>query len=123
MGKRILVVDDEPDILESIKMLVETMGYEVETTEDGDKAIDMLKKEKFDLVLLDMLMPKISGIKTLEKIRANPEIKNQKVAFLTVVGLNQTGENFVKKLKPIEYIEKPIDNAEFKKKIKKILEP
>ena len=121
MTKKILIIDDEIDIRESIKMLIEVIGFETKTTDDGNKAINMLKKEKFDLVLLDMLMPKISGIKTLEKIRKDSKIKNQKVAFLTVVGLNQAGKNVVKKLNPVGYIEKPIDNDEFKKKITKIL--
>jgi CheY-like chemotaxis protein len=120
--KKILVVDDELDILESIKMLIETIGYNVKTTDDGNRAIDILKKEKFDLVLLDMLMPKISGIDILKKIRADPQIKNQKVVFLTVVGLSQAGEEVIKKLHPTDYIEKPIDNRIFKEKIKKIVE-
>lgn len=120
--KKILIVDDEDDILESIKMLLEVMGYKAEITDDGNKAIRMLKKEKFDLVLLDILMPKISGIEVLKKIRADPQIKNQKVVFLTVVGLSQAGQSVVKKLHPADYIEKPIDNQVFKQKIKKIVE-
>lgn len=121
MSKKVLIVDDEQDILESVKMLVETMGYEVKTTDNGNKAVEMLKKDKFDLVLLDILMPKISGIATLEKIRAEKSIKNQKVVFLTVVSLSQAGKGAVKELAPAGYIEKPIDNTLFKAKIKKII--
>ncbi len=122
LEKKILIVDDEEDIRNSIKMLVETMGYEVKAVDDGNRAIDLLKKEKFDLMLLDMLMPKISGLATLEKIRADSKIKNQKVVFLTVVSLSQAGEDIMKRLKPAGYIEKPIDNVVFKKTIKKIVE-
>ena len=118
---KVLIVDDEKDILESVKMLLETINCKVKTTDDGNKAISMLKKEKFDLVLLDVLMPKISGIKTLEKIRADPKIKNQKVAFLTVVSPSKNGKGVIKKLNPIAYLEKPIDNDSFKRKITKIL--
>ena len=121
MVKRILLVDDEWDILESVKMLLETMNYKVEITDDGNKAIEMLKKKNFDLVLLDILMPKISGLKTLEKIRADSKIKKQKVAFLTVVSPSKNGKGTIEKLKPIIYIEKPINNASFKKEIKRIL--
>jgi len=121
MIKRVLIVDDEIDILKSVKMLVEITGYEAKITNDGNKAIEILKKEKYDLVLLDMLMPKISGIATLEKIRMDSKIKNQKVAFLTVVSLSQAGKKVVEDLKPVAYIEKPIDNSEFKRTIKKIL--
>lgn len=122
MAKKILVVDDEPDIQKSVKMLVETMGFEAKTTDDGNEAIKMLKNDSFDLVVLDMLMPKISGINTLKKIRGDPKIKNQKVIFLTVVGLNQSGKGVVKKLNPAGYIEKPIENDSFKAKIKKIVD-
>ena len=118
---KVLLVDDEPDILESVKMLIETMNHEVKVTDDGYEAIKMLKKEKFDLVLLDILMPKISGIVTLEKIREDNKIKNQKVVFLTVATLSQTGKEVVKKLHPDGYITKPIDNIAFKKNIKKLL--
>lgn len=118
---KILVVDDELDILESIKMLLEIGGYGVKTVNNGEDAIKILKKEKFDLMLLDILMPNLSGVKTLEKIRADSHLKNQKVAFLTVVSLSKNGKGVIKKLNPVDYIEKPIDNAVFKKKIKKII--
>mgnify|MGYP006436799707 FL=1 len=119
--KKILLVDDELDIRESVKMLLETMNYEVEITDDGNNAITMLKNGTFDLVLLDILMPKISGIKTLEKIRADSKIKNQKVVFLTVVSPTKNGEGIIEKLGTLDYIEKPIDNNSFKEKIEKIL--
>ena len=119
--KKILLVDDELDIRESVKMLLETMNYEVEITDDGNNAITMLKNGTFDLVLLDILMPKISGIKTLEKIRADSKIKNQKVVFLTVVSPTKNGEGIIEKLGPLDYIDKPIDNNSFKEKIEKIL--
>jgi CheY-like chemotaxis protein len=118
---KILVVDDELDILESVGMLLETMGYNVKTADRGRKAIGVLKKEKFDLVLLDILMPEMSGIQTLGKIRNDAELKKQKVVFLTVVSPSKNGKGIIKKLKPTDYIEKPIDNVVFKRKIKKIL--
>ena len=119
---KILIVDDEADIRESVKMLIQTIGKnEIKTVNDGKKAIKILQKEKFDLVLLDILMPKMSGIETLQKIRQNPKLKNQKVIFLTVVIPSEKGSNTIKKLKPLEFIKKPIDNTSFKKKIKKIL--
>lgn len=119
---KILLIDDEEDILVSIKMLLETMGHQTKTANNGQNAVETLKKEKFDLVLLDMLMPEMSGTKVLQKIRADPKTKNQKVAFLTVIEPSKTGQELIKKLKPIEYFQKPINNRDFKKRIKKILE-
>jgi len=117
---RILVVDDEEDILESVAMLVEAMGYEAETVNSGKKALDALREGKYDLVLLDILMPKMSGIETLEKIRADSKLKGQKTMFLSVVSPSRNGKGVIAKLKPLDYLEKPIDNAKFKEKIGKI---
>jgi CheY-like chemotaxis protein len=121
MVDRILIVDDEVDIYESVGMLVEAMGYEAATVNSGAKALDILGKEKFDLVLLDILMPKMSGIETLKKIRADPKLKDQDMVFLSVVSPSRNGRGVIGKLNPLDYIEKPIDNVDFKKKIKKIL--
>jgi CheY-like chemotaxis protein len=123
MTKRVLIVDDERDIADSVKLVVNKLGYEAKTVNNGKSAIKLLKKEKFDLVLLDMLMPGISGRETLEIIRKDSKLKNQKVAFLTVVQLGQAGEEEIKKLRPIAYIQKPItDIIEFKNQLKKLLE-
>jgi len=122
MAKKILIVDDEEDILTSIKMLVESMGYEAKTVSRGKKALETLKKEKFDLVLLDIFMPEMSGREVLEKIRKDSKIKKQKVAFLSVAQLSETGEDVVKKLKPVAYFQKPIDIKSFKAKLKKLVE-
>jgi len=117
---RILVVDDEADILESVGMLVEAMGYEAVTVSSGQKALAALKKGKYDLVLLDILMPKMSGLETLRQIRADPKMKAQKVVFLSVVSPSRNGKNTIKELNPLDYIEKPIDNVSFKKRLRKI---
>ncbi len=122
MVKKILIVDDEKDIASSVKLLVDKLGYESKTVNDGESALEILKKEKFDLVLLDILMPEMSGREVLEKIRTVPKIKNQKVAFLSVVFLGQIGSKQLKKLKPVAYFQKPIiDIFDFKKRLKKIL--
>jgi len=122
MAKKILVVDDEKDIASSVKMLVEGMGYDSTVANDGKSALEMLNKEKFDLVLLDILMPQMSGREVLEKIRASAKLKNQKVAFLSVIQLSPEGKSSIKKLKPVEYFQKPIvDIRDFKIKLKRIL--
>ncbi len=119
--KKILIVDDEKDVLISVRSFVESLGYKAKTSGSGKSALTTLKKEKFDLVLLDILMPNMSGKIVLEKIRDNPKLKNQKVAFLTVVRLDSEGKKFVKQLKPVDYINKPINTDDLKKRLKKIL--
>jgi len=121
MKKKILIVDDEEDISTSVKQIVESMGYEGKTANGGKQALELLKKESFDLVLLDILMPGMSGQEVLEKIRADPKLKNRKAAFLTVVELGQEGLKVMKELKPVGYFQKPIDPVDLRKKLKKIL--
>ena len=67
--KKILLVDDEPDFLEVIKIRLEANGYEVITASNGKEALETLKKEKVDAVLLDILMPQMNGIEALKNIR------------------------------------------------------
>ena len=121
MAKKILIVDDEKDIRISVKMLLEDSNYYVKMASNAKAGLLALKKEKFDLVLLDILMPKMSGIEMLEKVREDKKLKNQKVAFMTVVLLRQKDKKIISKLKPIDYFEKPIQPTNFIKRIKKIL--
>jgi CheY-like chemotaxis protein len=119
--KKILLVDDEADILTSVKMLLESEGYEVKTVDNGKDALKLLEKEKFDLILLDIMMPEMSGNELAEKIRKNPKTKNQKLAFLSVVSLGEQGKAQLDKIKPVDYIQKPFKNADFRIRINKIL--
>ena len=120
--KKILIVDDEEDITASVKMLVEGMGYSSKIASSGLDALKALNKEKFDLVLLDIMMPQMSGREVLEKIRADSKLKNTPVAFLTAIQLGSEGTTVIKKLKVLDYFQKPIvDIDDFKRRLKKLL--
>ena len=121
MPKKILVVDDEQDITKSIKMLLDNAGYEVRVVNSGKSALQLLEKEKFDLVFLDILMPEMPGKEVAEKIRQNPKTRNQPIAFLSVVTLGEAGKALIKKLKPVDYIQKPFKTAEFKEQVRKMV--
>lgn len=120
---KILIVEDESDISESIKMVIESMDHEAKKAENGEEAITILKEEDFDLVLLDMLMPGISGNEVAEWMRSNPKTKDMKFAFLTVVQLDESGieRDIIDRLNPAGYFQKPISAGELKEGIRKIL--
>jgi CheY-like chemotaxis protein len=120
-SKKILVVDDEEDIRTSLQTLLEASGYQVQTANNGKSALQILRKENFDLVITDLLMPDMSGRELAEKIRANPKWKGQKIAFLSVIGLSETGAKQVKELGPVYYFQKPIDIHVLRKELKKII--
>lgn len=118
--KKILVVDDEPEILDAMEILLQKMGYDVQTTNRGKTALALLETEKFDLVLIDIIMPEMSGTTLAKKIRAEKKLKHLKIAFLTVVTLGKAGRKVIQQLKPVDYFEKPIDVPDFRIRIKKI---
>lgn len=75
MPQRILVVDDEMDLLELIKMRLETNNYVVLTASDGQQALDKARKEKPDLIILDLMLPKIDGYKVCRMLKFDEKYK------------------------------------------------
>lgn len=82
----ILLVDDEPDILEIVKYNLTAEGYNVETAENGVEAIERAKSVKPQLIIMDVMMPKMDGIEACEKIRNIPELSETVITFLTARG-------------------------------------
>lgn len=118
---RVLVVDDEPDILQSTSFLLKKMGHEVLTARDGRECLEKLRKVKVDLLLLDFFMPGMSGREVLERIRKDKNLKDTKVVMLTVARLSETGRGMLKKLKVLDFIQKPFEIKEFKKRVQTVL--
>ena len=119
--KTIMIVDDEEVLLTLVKRLLEEEGFNVITTTSGRGCLERLKKTKPDLIIMDMMMPGMSGLDATEKIRENPKTKNLKIMFLTVVLKSEITLKKLKKLRPIDYIEKPFENNELVSRVKRIL--
>ena len=107
--QKILIVDDEPDILELIAYNLNKEGYLYITASNGLEAIQMAKKHLPDLILLDIMMPKLDGIETCRQLRAMPEFKNTYMVFLTarseeyseIYGFNVGADDYIAKpIKP-----------------------
>ena len=117
---KILLVDDEPDILEIISYTLKSDGYLVFTAENGIKAIELAKKVKPQLIILDVMMPEMDGIEACEIIRNDSEIGNSLIVFLSargedysqIAGFNAGAD---------DYITKPIKPKVLKSKIKSLL--
>lgn len=82
-SQKVLVVDDEEPILELLKYNLEKQGYEVKVASDGFTAVELAKRFHPDLVLLDIMMPKMDGVETCRQLRAIPELQNTFIVFLT----------------------------------------
>jgi two-component system alkaline phosphatase synthesis response regulator PhoP len=83
---KILLVDDEPDILEIVGYNLRNEGYQVYTAENGEEAVKKAKKKKPDLIILDVMMPVMDGIEACERIRKLPELDGAIITFLTARG-------------------------------------
>ncbi len=83
---KILVVDDEPDILQFIRYNLEKEGYHVFEADSGEKALELVRSEEPDLILLDIMMPGLNGIETCRLIRENGTIRQPLIAFLSARG-------------------------------------
>ncbi len=83
--RKVLIADDEPDILEILKYNLSKEGYQVVTAKDGDEALDKAKLTQPDLVVLDIMMPKKTGVEVCEIMRAQPVFKDTLILFLTAL--------------------------------------
>jgi CheY-like chemotaxis protein len=119
LAKKVMIVDDEPDLCETVKILLEGRGFEVVTALDGPDALRKLEREPADLVLIDYFMPKMNGMKLASEIRANQRLKNLKLAFLTIAAFSKKGEKEMRRLKILDYIQKPFDNEDLVQRVKK----
>lgn len=117
---KILIVDDEPDILEFLSYNLEKEGYSVFTAPNGKAGLEAARKHKPDLVILDVMMPEMDGIETCKEIRLLPETKNCIVAFLTA-----RGEDYSQiagfDAGADDYISKPIKPRVFVSRVKALL--
>ena len=121
MPKKILIVDDEPDIVLALQFLMEQQGYYVMTAQRGEFALDSIYQYKPDLVLLDIMLPGIDGYEVCEIIRLNPKWKKIKIIFLTARGRDvDVAKGLV--LGADAYITKPFANAEVVQKVRQLLD-
>ncbi|MFC1576608.1 response regulator [Candidatus Omnitrophota bacterium] len=105
-GKKILVVDDEPEFLEVAKIRLTASGYDVITASDGREAINKIKKEKPDAVLLDIVMPEYGGLSVLKRIR---RIDKNLPIFIMTAFSNEDKFELAKKLDASGFIVKTSD--------------
>ena len=93
---KILLAEDDLQLIDMYKKKFDLEGFDILLAEDGEKALAVLKEEKPDIVLLDIMMPKVNGIEVLKNIRENPETKDLLVVILTNLGNESTAEEIYK---------------------------
>ena len=117
---KILIIDDDPDVLETMTAVLETRDYQVLTALSGLEGISKAGKEKPDLIIMDVLMPEVDGFATCKMIKENKEIKNIPVILLTGTGMvGDLEKGFA--AGAIDFMIKPIDWDKLFLKIKKLI--
>ena len=117
---KILIVDDEPDILEILKLNLQNEGYKVSTAENGKKALKKADKINPDLIVLDLMMPIMDGIETCERLRLDSRYKNTLIMFLTARAEDYS-QIAALDVGADDYINKPVKPRVFLSKIKSLL--
>jgi two-component system alkaline phosphatase synthesis response regulator PhoP len=116
MGKskgKVLVVDDEPDVVDMLRMMLENASYEVFSAYDGKEGIEKAKKEKPDAIVMDLMMPGMDGFKACKEMKNDPELKAIPVIVLTAINKRFSDTEYAKSmgldLVSDDYIDKPVD--------------
>lgn len=127
MGAKILVVDDDPDILEAIGLILEAHGYQAITARDGAEGLTKLKEEKPDLMILDLLMPRMDGFEVCKELK---DPRWSKYSHIPIVILSSVRKDASRRRYELEtglqldvddYVEKPIEYSVLLERVEKIL--
>jgi two-component system KDP operon response regulator KdpE len=110
-----MIVDDEPDIRKTVKIILKAYGYKVVTAVNGDDCLKKLPKQKIDLILLDIMMP---GMPVKEVVK---KIKEVKIVYLSVVRISKAEKKSLISKNIVEFIEKPFEISDLVKKVKEIV--
>lgn len=112
-SKYILVVDDDPDLVEAVSMNLESKGYEVGKAYDGVEAWDSIRAKRPDLVILDVMMPRKNGYEVCAELKADADFKDIPVVLLTAVGSAVTSTTYTHadgmQVEADDYVAKPVD--------------
>jgi DNA-binding response OmpR family regulator len=127
MPKKILVVDDDPDILDALVMILESKGYEITKAHDGVEAIERIVAEKPDLMILDLLMPKMDGFRVFKKLQEPSWSEYSKMPILILTSVREEASRrryeleTGKELNADDYLEKPFSPDVLLSKVNNLL--
>jgi len=121
MPKKILIVDDEPSIVAPLQFLMERNGYQVRVAISGEEALETIEKFRPDLVLLDVMLPGLSGFDVCRMIRENNDLAGTRIILVTALGRRVNVAKGMA-LGADDYIVKPFSNHELVAKVKQLLE-
>jgi CheY-like chemotaxis protein len=121
----ILVADDDPDILESIVTVLKSQPYRLQTARDGRQCLELIRKRLPDLLILDLLMPKMDGFAVMRELRRDPTFASLPIMVLTAVVEDASRRRYEletgRSMKVQDYLEKPVAPTELLRRVGQIL--
>lgn len=122
MQKKILLIDDEEDVLQMLTATLKTRNFDVVTAGAGDVGLELAEQEKPDLIISDLMMPRVSGLEFLKRMRKNARIRDTPVIIISAIGASdRPPEYWVRTLGVDDYIQKPFDPLDLLGRVEYIL--
>lgn len=125
MGKKILVVDDEPDMVEMLELILKSASYEVIAAYDGQEGVEKAKAERPDAIILDLMMPRKDGFQACKELKGDPATAEIPVLVLTAISEKLSHTKYAKsmglELEAEDYIDKPVDAQVLLARLEKLL--
>jgi len=118
-GKHVLIVDDDEDIQETLRIRLEANGFSITVAEDGEKAVEAVHRKEPDLVVMDVMMPNLDGFSTLKQIN---QMRESKIPVIIVTGSPIVWEDQFRMEGACAFMRKPIDGGQLAKRIKEVLD-
>lgn len=120
--KKVLLVDDDPDFVEAVKVIVQSGGYDVRVAADGKEGLEAVEAEKPDIIILDVMMPVMDGHQACAALKTNPETKDIPIILLTAVADRVTTSKYTHRdmleSEAEDYMPKPVEPKELLELIK-----
>ncbi len=122
MGKHVLLIEDEPNIIEAISFILSRDGWEVKTHSNGHDAMDVVRARSPDVIILDVMLPGKSGFDILSEIRADAALGQTPVLMLTARGQTKDRE-MAERAGASRYMTKPFSNSEILETVRQLVTP
>jgi DNA-binding response OmpR family regulator len=119
MTTRVLIAEDEPHIVESLSFVLQRSGYEVSSVFDGEAAMSRLRSDPPDMMILDVMLPKLNGFEVLKQVKSDPALRSIPVIILTAKGQTQD-RRMAEEIGVDGFMTKPFSNREIVDEVRRL---
>jgi DNA-binding response OmpR family regulator len=121
MGKKILIIDDDKDMINLLQLRLEQQGYQVISARDGASGYELIEKENPDLIISDLLIPRLHGFELCKKVKENAQLRHIPIILMTAVYKKTSYKVEGKKYGADDYIQKPFEFPDLLAKIERLI--